>query len=256
VSQHILVVDPDVAFATMLAQSLEEMGNFEAAAVPSGKEALQAVAADRYDLVIVDMAVADIPAPDLVRRLRQEHPSLPLMVIPLEGDQVPPELSDVEIQGTLPKPFFLPELPGRVAAAMSEKQIGVPEGPPSSPSIDDPQILQEMSRLAQEVGAKAVVLTQGERLLAQVGQLSAEEAAALASAISESWRTSARVAKILGKEQLRFEQSIEGEEHLLYSLALVEDLTLSALIEGKVPLGMIRHRAKETAEAIRKRLRI
>ncbi|HEY76545.1 MAG TPA: response regulator [Thermoflexia bacterium] len=252
-SRHILVVDPNVPFATMLAQSLQEMVNSQATAVHSGESALDALAAGSYDLVIVDMGLQDIPGPDFVRALRERHPDLPIIIIPLAGDAVPPELNGVEVQGTLPKPFFLPDLPARINAALSGPAQAEPS-PPSALGDLTEEILQEMSRLANEIQAKAVLLTRGDQVLAQAGDLPPEEARDLAIAIAESWHTSARVAKILGKEQLRFEQSIGGGEHLLYSLALVEDLLLSALIEGKVPLGIIRHRSRETAEAIRKRL--
>ncbi len=113
------------------------------------------------------------------------------------------------------------------------------------------RIVREMSRLAQEVGADAILLTEEENLIAHAGRLEKKEVSDLAAVVCESWCTAARVAKILNKEQLRFEQSIEGSEYLLYSLALGENLVLSLIIAGRVPLGMIRHRAKEATETVR-----
>jgi len=255
VSHRILIVDADEAFATMLQQFLEETGGIQAVAVSSGQEALKVAASDKYDLAIVDLDLRDVEGPALVRALREEHPRLRLIVIPLEGAEVPPDLAEADVQGALPKPFFLPELPDRIAAAMSRPVGGEPAAeaaPAVLPQLSG--VIRRMSRLAQEVGAEAVLLTQGSELLAQAGRLPEEEVVALATVVSDSWRTSARVAKILGKEQLRFEQSIKGAEHLLYSLALAEDLILSVVVEGRVPLGMIRHRAKEAAEAIREQI--
>lgn len=249
-SQQALIVDPDTAFAAMLAQSLEEMMGLRATTVSTGQEALEALSTDQYRLAVVDMDLPDMTGADLVRAVKRQAPDLAVMVIPLEGEQIPPELDGVEVDGILPKPFFLPELPERVGRALGQ---AAPPTPTSAiPPADQDAARREMSLLAQELGAKAVVLTRGDQLLDAVGDLSLEEAETLATAVAESWQTSARVAKMLGKEQLRFEQSIEGGEHLLYSLAIVEDLTLSALIERRVPLGMIRHRAKEAAEAIRR----
>lgn len=250
---HILIVDPNEAFATMLRQGLEEMTDVQADVVLSGTEAFRATAVRDYDLVIVDMGLSDVAAPVLARTLRQEHPHLGLVVIPLMGEQVPEELMGLNIQGVLPKPFFLPELPERIRAALSQspQKPLTPGRPPVKTLPQQAPVIQTMSRLAQEVGAEAVLLTRGREVLAQAGRLSSEEVAALTVAICDSWRTSARVAQILGKEQLRFEQSIEGAEHLLYSLALADDLILSIVVAGRVPLGMIRHHAKETAETIR-----
>jgi DNA-binding NtrC family response regulator len=258
VSCHILIVDADETFATMLHQCLEEMRNTEADVVSSGKEALQATASMNYDLVIVDMGLPDVEPPFLIRSLRQEHPGLRLMVMPLEGAEAPSELADVNLQGVLSKPFFLPELPKQIQAALSHPLEGeaVGESQASQESFpvvqgQMPQATRLMSRLAQEVGAEAVLLIRTGELLAQAGHLEERDIAALVPVICDSWQTSARVAQILGKEQLRFEQSIEGEEHLLYSLALADETILSVIVEGEVPLGMIRHRAKETAEKIR-----
>jgi len=253
VTRRILIVDANEAFATMLRQGLEEMEDVEASVAATGREALRAVAATEYDLVIVDLDLPDVEPTLLVRTLRREHPPLKLAVIPLVGEEVPSELADVELQGALPKPFFLPELPGRIRALLAEPADVRPVVRRPAPPVQEqiPQVARLMSRLAQEVGAEAVLLTQGETLLAHAGRLPEEEVAVLASVVCDSWRTSARVAQILGKEQLRFEQSIEGAEHLLYSLALSDDLILSVVVRGKVPLGMIRHRSKETAEVIR-----
>ena len=259
-SHRVLIVDPNQAFATMLQQSLEETGNYNASAVNSGREALRAIAAHDYDLVIVDIGLQDVKSPLLLRKLREDHPHLRLMVIPLDGDQPPDELADLDLQGALPKPFFLPELPDRIGAALAQPigeaaartvaQEPVPP-PPPVPVEEGPGLVQHMTRLFQEVRAQAVILTNSEELVAHVSRLPTDEVTALAAIIQESWHTSARVAQILGKEQLRFEQSIEGDEYLLYSLALSPETILSVVVEGHIPLGMIRHRAKETAEAVR-----
>lgn len=265
-SHRVLIVDPNQAFATMLQQSLEETNEYNAITVNTGQEALQAAARNHYNLAIVDMGVEDVEAVSLVRRLRETYPKLSLMVIPLDGDALPKELSDCDLQGTLPKPFFLPELPERVGTAIKstngeavveaidgavhEPDVEVALAPP--PQIDvSPELSQQITNLFQEVGAEAVMLTQGREIVAQISRLPEDETDALADIIHESWHASARVAKILGKEQLRFEQSIEGDEHLLYSLAVSQETILSVVVEGHIPLGMIRHRTKGTAESIR-----
>ncbi len=255
--KRILVVDANEAFATLLRQELEGM-DMRADVAASGREALQATAAADYAMAIVDMGLPDLPAAQLVRAIRQEHPDLRLMVIPLEGEEIPAELADVSIQGTLPKPFFLPELPDRIRQALA-RPLTAPtrgeEAPARAPAGEaPPDVLPLMSRLAQEVGAEAVLLIRGGELVAHTGRMSENGVSALTSLVADAWRASTRVAQILGKEQLRFEQSIEGAEYLLYSLAITEGLILSVVVAGKVPLGMIRHRAKETAEEIRRML--
>jgi len=257
---RVLIVDPDQPFAEMLSQGLSDTGDIAARAVNSGKDAMAAMQADKYDLVIVDMGLRDVAGTALVQALRKKHPSLPLVVIPLQGDDLPPELAGIEIQGTLPKPFFLPELPDRIRAVLVEAHSSVPSeqeekfaAPGPVPGADViTRIELHLARLAQETGAQAIMVTHDKNLLTHVSRLPDGEVVSLAGLVYDSWHTSTRVAEILGKEQLRFEQSIEGGEYLLYSLALSSEIILSVVVDGHVPLGMIRHRAKETAEEIRK----
>jgi CheY-like chemotaxis protein len=112
------------------------------------------------------------------------------------------------------------------------------------------RIVKAMTSLAQDISAAAVILSCEGGLIAHAGRLSEDEAKGLAQLVGENWRTSARVARILGQEQLRFEQSIEGGEHMLYSLAVSGDIILSAALGTGVPLGMIRHSAKNTVDAL------
>jgi CheY-like chemotaxis protein len=260
----ILIVDSDVAFATMLQEGLQQGGEYRASVAISGDEALQALAAAEFDLAVVDLGLTDPDGATLARRLRQRQADLRLMLIPLTGEEIPPELADLHVQGVLPKPFFLPELPGRIADGLA-RPVG--EGPGVAETVTAepetvpsrlaglcervPGIGQEMAMLSQEINAEAVILTCGGKLIAHTGRLSAKEAEGLAQAVAESWRTSARVARILGREQLRFEQSVEGGEHVFYSLAVAEDIILSVALSVTVPLGIIRHRTKATADALR-----
>lgn len=259
---RILIVDSNEAFTTVLQESLEQGGEYRATVTTGGDEALRTLAAAEFDLAIVDLGLTDPDGATVARTLRQQRADLRLMLIPLVGEEVPSELADLDVQGILPKPFFLPELPGRIADALAQP---VGEAPGIAKAVEPetasdrlallreriPEIVQLMTTLSWEINAEAVILTCGGRLAARTGRLSAEEANALAQTVAESWRTSARVAQILGREQRRFEQSVEGGEHMFYSLAVAEDIVLSAALPASVPLGIIRHRAKETVDALR-----
>ncbi len=267
---QILIVDSNKAFATMLQESLEQGSDCRATVATGGDEALQALTTAEFDLAIVDLGLTDPDGATLARALRQQRADLRLMLIPLMGEELPSELADLDVQGVLPKPFFLPELPGRIADALARPVGGGPDlAEVTEPDISSGQlvvssderlavlrehiseIIQEMNALSQEINAEAVILTCRGKLIAHTGRLSAEGSDALAQVVAESWRTSARVAQILGQEQLRFEQSTEGGEYVFYSLAVTQDVILSAALHVSVPLGMIRHRAKSTADALR-----
>jgi CheY-like chemotaxis protein len=217
-TRRILIVDSNEAFATMLQESLEQNGEYRATVTAGEDEALQALSTARFDLAIVDMGLTNPGGATVARTLRQQQAGLRLMLIPLMGEELPSELTDLDL-------------------AVPREHI--------------PEIVQEMTALSQEINAEGVILTREEQLIAHAGRLSAEGAGALAQAVAESWRTSARVAQILGREQPRFEQSVESGEHVFYSLAVADDVILSAAMYTNVPLGIIRHRAKKTADALR-----
>jgi predicted regulator of Ras-like GTPase activity (Roadblock/LC7/MglB family) len=212
------------------------------------------------------------------------------MVIPF--DDVPDEVISLGIQGTLPKPFFLPNIPAQIEGAMS-RPVGVaaaepepeaeiyieppveavaPEEPVPAEAVEpaplpisarpSPELLAHLAtesqrltdhlrHLSRELNADAVLLTCGDELVAYAGHFNRTEAEALAETVSESWLASARVAAALGREQVRFEQSLhEGEDYLLYSLAASNAVVLSVALRADRPLGMIRYNTKQTAEAL------
>jgi CheY-like chemotaxis protein len=251
---------------------LEQDGDYRATVARDGKQALEAASEDRFDLAIVDLGVDVVDELDgatVARKLRERQNDLRLMLIPLRGDTLPEELADLHVQGTLPKPFFLPDLPDMLEAAMTRPMPGAaapaevvePAGtpvqppitvePPSGPTRCSPRVIGEMENLAQEINAAAVLLTRGEDVLGSVGRLAPQNVSELARIVAQSHRISGQVAEILGREQRHFEQSLEGDEQILYSLTVVEDVILSAALRSDVALGILRHRVRSAAKRIR-----
>ncbi len=282
----ILVVDSNEAFATILKEGLEQTGEYLAAVACDGEQALRMLSAESFDMVILDLGLSEPDGITFARTLREQHPTLRMMLIPLMGEDVPPELSELDFQGVLTKPFFFPELPGIVGEALQrdvkagkvltvEPTVSIQPPVASSPvtgetaeiepGIETPQaqvrisidkcihqVNQIMAGLAQEIGAEAVILSCGAELLAHTGRLPRDIASGLAELVNEHWCTSVRMAKILGCTPSRFEQSVDWGELIVYSLALAEDVVLSAALGATVPLGMIRHSTKSTADKLRR----
>jgi len=104
-----------------------------------------------------------------------------------------------------------------------------------------------------ELNAETVMLTCGDDLVAHAGRLAREEAEQLGRVIVASWRASAQVAKLLGREKVRFEQSMhEGGDYVLYSLSVAGEMVLSVVLNSHTPLGIVRYHTKHTAETIAK----
>ncbi len=317
---HIMVVDPNEAFATLLSEELKHQG-YDVAMCLTAADALASAEKRMPDMALVDMALDDPDAISLAQQLREVDGNVRLMLIPLMGEQLAPEEAAISVQGILPKPFFLPELPERIEAALqipldegleanvdeSGEATGVPE--PESAEEDELVFMEEadvqaevqaeaevqpeakiasepepareadevsisaadmeegglsydaftrnrtrvesaMSTLAQEAGADAVLLTFGGGLLTWVGGLERGEVESISRAVVHGWRTSAEVARILGREQERFEQSITGGDYMLYALSVEVNAIMAVVVRGAAPLGLLRHRARSTVEKI------
>ena len=269
--RRILVIDPDIAFATLLKEGLEQTQLYEIIAANDGQAALDALAQDGWAMVILDLGMTDPPAGQVAQSVHAQHPELPLMVIPLDGDTLPPEISTLGIRGVLTKPFFLPDLPGLVARAMSapsltpvSSAIAQASEPPVQSAAAEPgngthwtgdtaKLAAPLSTLARELNAETVMLTCGDDLVAHAGRLAREEAEQLGRVIVASWRASAQVAKLLGREKVRFEQSVqEGNDYVLYSLNVRGEMVLTVALNSHTPLGIVRYHTKRIAETIAK----
>lgn len=331
---HILLVDPNEAFATLLSEELKRKG-YEVDMCLRGADALMVARRQHIDLAILDMALATPDAVELAQALRGTNALMRLMLIPLMGETLSPQAAALSVQGVLPKPFFLPELPGLIEAAFAAPLEGVTSvvrvetppvvttkpsetttppvpvpdvnifGPeigvepvveiapreeapapapasvpmpsstwempargaaetkPASPDAGDSygisydvfiahrlEVEQAMNLLLNDVGADAVLLTFGGGLLTWVGGLDRAEAESISRAIIHGWRTSAEVARILGREQVRFEQSIAGDDYMLYALSVEVNVIMGVAVRGSAPLGLMRHHARNTVDQI------
>jgi DNA-binding response OmpR family regulator/predicted regulator of Ras-like GTPase activity (Roadblock/LC7/MglB family) len=296
---RVLVVDPNTGFAALVAGELERLGH-EVVICQEGYEAYRAAQALVPDLALLDIGLQEPDAPALARTLRLQNPELRLMLIAAADEQVSLVDGSPSIQGVLPRPFFLPDLPGRIEAvlaaplgvskpdevaqpevemptqpddrlAASEVQsisaaaasVMAPESEPAAESgtaetlslsrrmfrLHQGEIESLMSDLARDVGAAGVLLTSANGLLTVVGTLDEAEIDAVSRAVIQGRQTSAEVARILGREQVRFEQSTAGDSHMLYALG-VHDYILALMVKGEPQLGLLRHRARAMGERI------
>lgn len=293
---NILVVDSDEGFGVMLSEGLKNSGHYSAVCVYSGADALQAVAEQNFDLVIIDVAVSDMKPPKLIKGIRSAKRDTKIMLIPLMGQDLSIAYEKFNINGILPKPFFVGDLPDIVDKAMGRTRQSIPTAPPQpvpspqsskpagKPALSDAsqpaaveaqataipivtvspettrflranetEILRALGDLNREVRAEAILLIAGAELIANSGMLGREECQKLAVLVAQSSQAAAHAAKFLGERSGRFTQSLhEGGSYRLYTLTLTEGILLSLALSTNVPLGMIRHQCKQTAEQLSK----
>jgi len=111
---HILLVEDDVGIATPLVEGLERQG-YEVTWVRTGEEA---VAAESYDLVLLDLGLPDIDGEVVASRIRTGS-SVPIIVVTARSDEIDRvSLLDLGADDYIVKPFGFRELTARIRAVM------------------------------------------------------------------------------------------------------------------------------------------
>ncbi len=132
-TKQILIIDSDKGFSTILSEALNNHPAFQAVATSSSAQAIQYAVENTVDLAIIDLGLSDMPPLKLAHALREAKEDLALMVIPLMGQDVPSEVTDLGIQGILPKPFFVGDLPKLVGQTVGLELESEEPAPPAAP---------------------------------------------------------------------------------------------------------------------------
>ncbi|HEY1855519.1 MAG TPA: response regulator transcription factor [Solirubrobacterales bacterium] len=147
-ARRILVVDDEPTIVEIVGRYLERAG-YEAAGAADGFEALEAAAAERPDLVVLDLMLPGIDGIEVMRRLRElSGPPLAVILLTARGEE-----SDRLVglrQGAddyVVKPFSPAELVARVGAVL--RRTKPPDSDAGEPPIEvGPLRIEPASRRA------------------------------------------------------------------------------------------------------------
>ncbi|MCL7453541.1 MAG: response regulator [Anaerolineae bacterium] len=272
-SPVILVVDPNEAFATLLKDLLETESSYSVRIAENGSEAMSLLGRETVDLTIVDVDLdpAGMSYRELIRAIRRLHPSMRIMVIPLMGEDLPPEARELDIQGSLSKPFFADDLLPRIEEALShrvgrayeeiaaddEKEEEYKKPVPVEPTRAsqeplhlaaeaDAEVEEVLSELARETQADSVLLISaapGQReVMGHSSTLRSPDVEKLAGAVIALMEAAQAAGRFAGQADSAFEHNmLEGKTSRLYVMALPEDLLLVTVTPLHTPLGTVRH---------------
>ena len=192
----------------MIQQVLEEAGNYAVVSAASGGEAVQLVKTEKPALCILDADLKDVPLPQLGDTLRDMQPGVLLVLIPPDDDPEE-ELPEMDADGYLSKPFYLPDLVSTVEEVLQGRKVAKPVASSAgadasgeeleqqaAPSYDGPApewlkdvdaAARHLTRLTLESASQAALITQGSEIWAYAGELDRKAADELASTVAHYW---------------------------------------------------------------------
>jgi DNA-binding response OmpR family regulator len=122
--EHVLVVDDEADIRGTITALLRYNG-YEVDNVANGNDALQEVERDVPDLILLDQMLPDMTGIDVARRLRAEHPMLPIVFV---SGHAEPDMLRNAIPGVrlLRKPFQSEELYAEVRRSLDQPRRAPP----------------------------------------------------------------------------------------------------------------------------------
>ena len=120
---RILIVDDDEVSCRLFAEVLEGDGH-QAHQAHSGEEALDRLRKESYDLLLIDVRMPGITGLDVTRAMRQEQPSLPVIVMTAFGSiETAVEAIHEGAYDYVSKPMNLDELKKIVFRALGQREL-------------------------------------------------------------------------------------------------------------------------------------
>ncbi|MGI1820813.1 response regulator transcription factor [Exiguobacterium sp. TRN 1102] len=114
--QTILVVEDDSKIARLLELELRHAG-YAVTVATDGRTGLERALADDVDLVLLDVMLPQMSGLEVVRRLKEERPLLPVLMVTARGDRYDKVSGlDLGADDYITKPFEIEEVLARIRA--------------------------------------------------------------------------------------------------------------------------------------------
>jgi two-component system phosphate regulon response regulator PhoB len=88
-TSHVLIVEDERDLSRVMAYNFKQAG-FDVVTAPNAETALRAVKEERFDLVILDLMLPDMPGTEVCRRLKQnpQTAKIPVVMVTAKGEEV------------------------------------------------------------------------------------------------------------------------------------------------------------------------
>jgi DNA-binding response OmpR family regulator len=155
---RVLVVDDDPTVSDVVRRYLEQAG-CEVRLAADGADGLAAVAAQRPDLVVLDLMMPGIDGLEVCRRLRRQLPDLPVVMLTALGEEADRVLGlEVGADDYVTKPFSPRELVLRIRSVL--RRAAGPAAPPApAAKLIDAELTVDTARRIAELNDVPLALT-------------------------------------------------------------------------------------------------
>ncbi len=161
-TEKVLIVDDEQSIRVFLQLTLTARG-YETIEAAAGKEAMAKAAAEKPDIIILDIGLPDIDGIEVTRQLR-EWTQIPIIILSVRGSEKDKIAAlDLGADDYLTKPFAVGELLARVRAAL--RRAAQTAGEPSFKTGD---LEIDLVRRLVKVAGQEIQLTPNEYELLKV----------------------------------------------------------------------------------------
>ncbi len=157
VGHHVLVVDDDPTVSDVVRRYLEQAG-CRVRLAADGPAGLAAVAAERPDLVVLDLMMPGVGGIEVCRRLRRDLPDLPVVMLTALGEEADRVLGlEVGADDYVTKPFSPRELVLRIRSVLRRT---TPADAAAAPALlRDGDLTADTGRRVARLGGEPLALT-------------------------------------------------------------------------------------------------
>jgi two-component system, OmpR family, KDP operon response regulator KdpE len=154
-----LIVDDEAQIRRVVANALRDLvtRTVEASA---GRPAIDLAASERPDLIVLDLALPDMPGRDVCLEIRKWSTAPIIVLSARHSDQEKISLLDAGADDYVTKPFSAPELRARAKAQLRRARLAAAAGPEQVVRIGDVEI--DLAKPGVRRGSTPVHLTRTE----------------------------------------------------------------------------------------------
>jgi DNA-binding response OmpR family regulator len=180
---HVLVVEDEPRISSFVKRGLEAEG-FDVTVSDDGRRGLDLARSGAYDLVILDLILPGMPGEEVLERIQEEQPDVPVIVLTAK-DSISDRVTNIEAGADdyLIKPFSFAELLARINARLRAARR------PEPAVLSAAGILVDPRRATATVDDRTVDLTARELALLQAFVRRPGEVLSAASLLDRVWGT-------------------------------------------------------------------